>query len=59
MSYLESLTLAKTIPCMAEPGKIIVVGKPSRLLDEVKLCCFTNDFNNVACSFLDISQKST
>lgn len=35
MSYLDSITLAKTLPCLAEPGKIIVIGKPSRPLDEV------------------------
>lgn len=35
MSYLESLTLTKTLPCLAEPGKIIVIGKPDRLLDDV------------------------
>ncbi len=35
MSYLESIALSKTIPCLADPGKIIVVGKPDRSLDEV------------------------
>ena len=35
MSYLESIALAKTLPCLAEPGKVIVVGNPSRSLDEV------------------------
>jgi ArsR family metal-binding transcriptional regulator len=35
MSYLESIALAKTLPCLAEPGKVIVVGDPSRSLDEV------------------------
>lgn len=35
MSYLDSITLAKTLPCLAEPGKIIVIGKPSRPLDAV------------------------
>jgi ArsR family metal-binding transcriptional regulator len=35
MSYLESISLAKTLPCLAEPGKIIVIGKPNRGLDEV------------------------
>jgi ArsR family metal-binding transcriptional regulator len=33
--YLESITLTKILPCLAEPGKIIVVGEPSRRLDEV------------------------
>jgi ArsR family metal-binding transcriptional regulator len=33
--YLESITLTKTLPCLAEPGRIIVIGKPNRLLDEV------------------------
>lgn len=35
MIYLDSIILIKTIPCLAEPGKIIVIGKPSCLLDEV------------------------
>lgn len=35
MSYLESITLSKTLPCLAEPGKIIVIGNPSRSLEEV------------------------
>lgn len=35
MSYLESITLTRTLPCLAEPGKIIVIGKPNRPLDEV------------------------
>jgi ArsR family metal-binding transcriptional regulator len=33
--FLDSIALARTLPCLAEPGKIIVIGKPSRLLDEV------------------------
>jgi ArsR family metal-binding transcriptional regulator len=33
--YLESITLTKTLPCLAEPGKIIVVGEPSQPLGEV------------------------
>ena len=35
MSYLTSITLTKTLPCLAEPGKIIVIGKPNRSLDNV------------------------
>ena len=35
MKYLTSIALTKTLPCLAEPGKIIVIGKPDRLLDEV------------------------
>lgn len=34
-TYLSSITLTRTLPCLAEPGKIIVVGAPSRPLDEV------------------------
>jgi ArsR family metal-binding transcriptional regulator len=34
-SYLDSITLTKTLPCLAEPGRIIVIGKPNRLLDDV------------------------
>lgn len=33
--FLDSIALVQTLPCLAEPGKIIVVGKPSRSLDEV------------------------
>jgi ArsR family metal-binding transcriptional regulator len=35
MSYLETISLTKTLSCLAEPGKIIVIGKPSRALDDV------------------------
>ena len=35
MNYLGSITLTHTLPCLAEPGKIIVIGKPDRILDEV------------------------
>ena len=33
--YLESIALTRTLPCLAEPSKIIVVGQPSRDLEEV------------------------
>ncbi len=33
--YLESIALQKTLPCLAELGKIIVTGRPDRSLDEV------------------------
>ncbi len=33
--YLTSIALARTLPCLAEPGKIIVIGKPDRSLSEV------------------------
>jgi len=35
MTYLTSIALIKTLPCLADPGKIIVVGKPDRSLNEV------------------------
>jgi ArsR family metal-binding transcriptional regulator len=35
MMYLDSIALTRTLPCLAEPGKIIVIGKPNRSLDEV------------------------
>ncbi len=35
MSYLDSIALIKTLPCLADPSKIIVVGKPDRSLNEV------------------------
>ena len=33
--FIDSITLTRTLPCLAEPGKIIVIGKPNRPLDEV------------------------
>jgi ArsR family metal-binding transcriptional regulator len=33
--FLDSIALTRTLPCLAEPGKIIVIGKPNRLLDDV------------------------
>ena len=33
--YLERIQLTRTLPCLAEPGKIQVVGTPSRSLVEV------------------------
>jgi ArsR family metal-binding transcriptional regulator len=33
--YLESIVFTRALPCLAEPGKIIVVGKPARPLDDV------------------------
>lgn len=33
--YLDTITLTRTLPCLAEPGKIIIVGKPSGLLEDV------------------------
>jgi ArsR family metal-binding transcriptional regulator len=35
MNYLDSITLTKTLPCLAEPGKIIAVGTPSCSLEQV------------------------
>jgi ArsR family metal-binding transcriptional regulator len=35
MSYLSSISLTKTLPCLAELGKIIVIGQPDRSLEEV------------------------
>ena len=35
MNYLISIALTKTLPCLAEPGKIIIIGKPDRSLVEV------------------------
>jgi ArsR family metal-binding transcriptional regulator len=35
MNYLDSITLTKSLPCLAEPGRIIVIGKPNRPLDEI------------------------
>lgn len=33
--FLDAIELVRTIPCPADPGKIIVVGRPSRGLTEV------------------------
>ncbi len=35
ISFLDTLTLINTLPCLAEPGKIIVVAQPMRNLDGV------------------------
>ena len=34
VAFLQSIVLERTLPCLAEPGKIIVVGIPSRELDD-------------------------
>ncbi len=33
--FLSSIVLVKTLPCLAEPGKIIIIGKPSGPLDDI------------------------
>lgn len=33
--FLDSIALTRTLPCLAEPGKIIVIGKPNRSLADV------------------------
>jgi ArsR family metal-binding transcriptional regulator len=33
--FIESIALTRTLPCLAYPGRIIVIGKPSRSLDAV------------------------
>ncbi|HZY42320.1 MAG TPA: hypothetical protein VFF59_10015 [Anaerolineae bacterium] len=33
--FLDSIVLTRTLPCLAEPGKIIVIGKPNRSLADV------------------------
>lgn len=33
--FLQNVILTKTLPCLAEPGKIIVIGKPDSSLAEV------------------------
>ena len=35
MAFIESVQLVKTLPCLAEPGKLIVIGRPSRSLDGI------------------------
>src|SRR3972149_3565699 len=35
MPFLDALMLTKTLPCLADPGRCIVVGRPSRNLDGV------------------------
>lgn len=35
LMYLEAIHLTRTLPCLAEPGKIQVVGTPTRSLKEV------------------------
>lgn len=33
--FLDAITLVNTLPCLAEPGRIIVIGKPSQPLVDV------------------------
>jgi ArsR family metal-binding transcriptional regulator len=33
--FLDAIALTRTLPCLAEPGKIIVIGKPNRSLTDV------------------------
>lgn len=33
--FLESIILTRILPCLAEPGKIIIIGKPLNPLDDV------------------------
>lgn len=33
--FLDTIALIRTVPCLAAPGKVIVIGKPSQTLDEV------------------------
>jgi len=33
--YLEYIALTRTLPCLAEPGKLIVIGKPDCSLTEI------------------------
>ncbi len=33
MALIESVQLVKLLPCLAEPGKLIVIGRPSRSID--------------------------
>ena len=35
MRFLESIAVERTLPCLAEPEKVIIVGSPSRSLAEV------------------------
>ncbi len=35
MMFLDSIALTRTQPCLADPGKIIVIGKPGRTLELV------------------------
>ncbi len=35
MAFVESVQLVKTLPCLADPGKLIVIGQPSRTIDGI------------------------
>jgi ArsR family metal-binding transcriptional regulator len=35
MAFPDDSTLIRTLPCLAEPGKIVVIARPSRTLDGV------------------------
>jgi len=34
-TYPNNLTITQTLPSLTEPGRIIVIGRPHRSLDEV------------------------
>lgn len=33
--FIDAIALTRTLPCLAAPGKIIVIGRPNRSLNEV------------------------
>lgn len=35
MGFIDSITLVKILPCLAQPGKVIIIGQPDRSLAEV------------------------
>jgi len=35
MALVKSIQLVKSVPCLAEPGKIIITGRPSRAIDGI------------------------
>jgi len=58
--YLDSITLTLTLPCLAEPGKLIVIGTPNRSFDEVlpiwRRCPASSP--TIRCTHFDISPPS-
>lgn len=35
VAFVESVQFVKTLPCLAEPDKLIVIGRPSRAIDGI------------------------
>lgn len=59
--FLDAITLVKTLPCLAEPGRIIVIAQPSQpLADVIPYLATLPDvivYNPVACALTFRQQR--